>query len=87
VVGGLRVVLRVVVVVCLSGVLSSLTFFFGRVGGIGVRCVTGLGVGLVHFLVLGVAARWGGGVFEGYEGIECVSSGCAVLRRFRTVNT
>ncbi len=83
--GGLRVVLvGAAVVVCLSGVVSSLTFFFGCRGGMGVRCLAGLGVGLVRFFMLGVAARRGV-VFEGDEGIGCVSPGCALLWRLRSV--
>ncbi len=53
VVGGFRVVLVVAEgVVCLSGVVSSLTFFFGCWDVIGERCLAGLGVGLVRFFVL-----------------------------------
>ena len=83
-VGGLRVVLRVVVVVCLSGVLSSLTFFFGRVGGIGVRCVAGLGVGLVRFLVELLFGVVGGFrvVLEGAAGVVCLSEVVACLTFF-----
>ena len=77
-VGGFRVVLvGAAGVVCLSGVVSSLTFFFGCGDGLGMRCLAGLGVGLGRFFVLGVVARRGV-VFEGDEGIGCVSPGCAL---------
>ena len=53
VVGGFRVVLvGAGGVVCLSGVVSSLTFFFGCCDGIGERCLAGLGVGLVRIFVV-----------------------------------
>ena len=50
-VGCFRVVLEGAAgVVCLSGVVSSLTFFFGRWDGIGERGLSGLKVGLGRFL-------------------------------------
>ena len=59
--GGLRVVLMgAAVVVYLSGVVSSLTFFFGRGGGIGVRCVCAFVVILGRALV--------GGIGGGHDG-------------------
>ena len=49
-VGGFRVVLvGAAGVVRLSGVVSSLTFFFGCWGRIGERGLAGLGVGIVRF--------------------------------------
>ena len=58
--------------------VSNLTFFFGYWVGFGERGLSGLEVGLVRFLVVGVVIRRGA-VFEGDEGVECATHGCVLL--------
>ena len=65
-------------VVGLSGVVSNLTVFFGCWDMIGERGVSGLEAGLVRFFMAGVVIRRGV-VFEGDEGIGCVTHGCVLL--------
>ena len=62
----------------LSGVVSSMTFFFGCWDGFGGRGLFGLEDDLVRFLVVGVVTRRGV-VFEGGVEICCASQGCVLL--------
>ena len=66
-------------VVCVSGLVSSLTLFFGCWDAIGERGLSGLEVGLVRFFVLCVVTRRGV-LFEGGRGNRlCLPWVCVIM--------